>query len=125
MTVGHWLLVALGGAVGSVLRVALQLGMPARWLPWGTVTANLLGSFALGVVLALLAGGQLGANGRALLAFGFCGGFTTFSTFALQITSQLESGQMGAALANLTLSLAGALLCAWLGLLLGRALWVG
>jgi len=73
------LLVALGGAAGSSLRYVIA----QRWddrLPTGTLAVNVLGSFLLGLLAAMSVSGQL----AALLGTGFCGGFTTYSAFAVQ-----------------------------------------
>lgn len=76
-------LVAVGGAVGSVLRYATMMGA-ARWLgvgfPWGTLAVNLVGSAAIGLLGASL---PLSREARLLLVTGLLGGFTTFSAFAL------------------------------------------
>lgn len=89
--------------MGSVVRYALSL--TATWLAlpgvWATLTANGLGSFLIGVSFALLRG-----DAYLLAAVGFCGGFTTFSTFSLQAVELFESGAKGYAL----LYMAGSLL---------------
>jgi CrcB protein len=76
-----WALLALGGGVGAALRYVLGhvYDRPGR-LPWGTVAANLAGSFALGVVV----GSDLDEPLRALLGLGLCGALTTYSAFAVQ-----------------------------------------
>ena len=81
MTSLEWVLVAVGGAVGASVRYLLGhvLDRSGR-LPWGTVAANLAGSFVLGVVVGLGPGEHL----RALVGLGFCGALTTYSAFAVQ-----------------------------------------
>lgn len=76
-------LIAIGGFLGAVLRYAVALALPATVLPWGTLAANVLGSFALGVLLyeAHLAG-VLSAETRLVVGTGFLSSFTTYSTFA-------------------------------------------
>lgn len=83
------LLIGVGGFAGAVLRHALAVQVPGD-LPWGTLVANVLGAFLLGVLLyeAHLRN-LLSAETRLLLGTGFCSSLTTFSTFALE-TSQLE-----------------------------------
>ena len=87
------LLVALGGASGSVLRWALsswiaRLHEPSRF-PWGTLAVNLLGSFAIGALLTLaFERGALPTPFRLLLVTGVLGGFTTFSAFSLDAVEE-------------------------------------
>ena len=81
MSASDWVLVALGGGAGAALRHVLgHVGDRPGRLPWGTVAANLLGSFVLGLVV----GAGPGAAARSLLALGFCGALTTYSAFAVQ-----------------------------------------
>jgi fluoride exporter len=81
------LAIGVGGAVGAVARYGTTLAM-ARWLgpafPWGTLAVNGLGSFVLGAVVALGELDRAGPTTRALLGTGFCGAFTTFSTFSVE-----------------------------------------
>jgi len=91
------LLVAVGGAIGSVLRYyvgvwALKAGGPG--FPWGTLTVNLVGCFLIGVLAELIArkfGGSVEL--RLLLITGGLGGFTTFSAFSLDTLLLLEQGE--------------------------------
>src|SRR5690606_33747168 len=80
------LLVGSGGFIGSVLRYLIQHFMERNLesiFPWGTLIANISGSFILGIIFALAEKGNLlNSEWRIFLAVGFCGGFTTFSTFA-------------------------------------------
>jgi len=82
------LLIAVGGFVGAALRHAVAVALPAATLPWGTLAANVLGSFALGVLLyeAHLAG-VLSAETRLVVGTGFLSSFTTYSTFAVETAS--------------------------------------
>ncbi|GAB6985333.1 fluoride efflux transporter FluC [Nocardioides pyridinolyticus] len=78
------LLVALGAAVGAPLRYALATRFDGR-MPWGTFGVNVAGSFLLGLLSAVaLSSDGLASAGLALLGVGFCGGFTTYSAFAVQ-----------------------------------------
>jgi CrcB protein len=113
--------VALGGALGSVARYAIALGS-ARWLgtafPWGTLIVNVAGSFAIGLLAAIVtADGRpaLGSDGRAFVMIGILGGFTTFSSFSLETLSLARTGALGAAAANAGLSLVLCLAGVWLG----------
>ena len=74
------LLVAAGGAVGSVLRYWVQLALNAAWFPWGTLVVNIAGS----AVIGMLAGLGIAGPGRLLFVTGVLGGFTTFSAFSLE-----------------------------------------
>lgn len=89
------LLVFIGGGLGSVLRfvVGKMLNNSQTGIPYGTFTANILGSFLIGLILGLAAKNEtLTQNNTLLLATGFCGGFTTFSTFAYENHIFLKSG---------------------------------
>ncbi len=107
------LLIALGGALGSVARYWLGLwALPlSRELPWGTILINIAGSFAISFFGTLtLATGRYPAPEGARLFFmvGVCGGFTTFSSFSLQTLDLLRGGAGGRALVNVAASV---LLC--------------
>jgi len=112
--------IALGGAAGSVARALLALSLPARF-PWATLLVNVLGSLLVGWLMARLGPieGGTAASLRSLLIAGFCGGFTTFSTFSWQTLEQMQKGQWSAAAANVLLSVAICLLAVWLGWRLG------
>jgi len=89
------LLVFLGGGFGSVLRFLIGkfLNSPESGIPYGTFAANILGSLFIGIILGLAARSEsLTSNQTLLLATGFCGGFTTFSTFAYENHVFLKSG---------------------------------
>ena len=72
-------LVALGAAVGAALRFTVASRLDGRW-PWGTLVVNVAGSAVLGALSAM----ALSGHATALLGTGFCGGFTTYSAFAVQ-----------------------------------------
>ena len=89
---------------------------------WGTFLVNVTGSFALGFFIALaLERVAIPAQVRALIAVGFLGGYTTFSTLSLESIQLLESGETLRAVGSLLGNLVLGLLAAYLGLLLGRA----
>ena len=89
------LLVFLGGGFGSALRflVGKYMNSTQTGIPWGTFAANILGSLLIGIILGLAAkNNTLSQNQTLLLGTGFCGGFTTFSTFAYENHVFLKSG---------------------------------
>jgi CrcB protein len=89
------LLVFLGGGLGSVLRywLSLKLNNFENAIPYGTLLANVIGSLIIGIIFGYSAkSGLLNENHSLLLATGFCGGFTTFSTFAYENHIYLKGG---------------------------------
>jgi len=92
------LLIFIGGGAGSVLRYLLGklMNSHASGIPFGTFTANILGSLLMGLVLGYaLRHGTISENTLLLVAVGFCGGFTTFSTFAYENHLFLKDGNLG------------------------------
>ena len=116
-----YLLVMLGGALGSGARYGLGRAVTA-WLgagfPWGTLSVNVLGGLAAGLVAGVLLRLDGAEGWRLLLSVGFLGGFTTFSSFALDLVALLDRASIGLSLVYTTLSLLGAIA----GVYLGRAL---
>lgn len=116
-----YLLIALGGAIGSVARFYCS-GLIANHFgatfPWGTFAVNVSGSFVI-VLFAGLTGpdGRLlvGSEGRQFFMAGVCGGFTTFSSFSLQTLNLANDGEWFQASVNAVLSLVCCLAAAWLG----------
>lgn len=89
------LLVFIGGGFGSILRflIGKTLNNTQTGIPYGTFTANIFGSLLIGIILGLAVKNEaLSQNNTLLLATGFCGGFTTFSTFAYENHIFLKSG---------------------------------
>ena len=120
-------LVFLGGGLGALARWAFGV-TAARWLgiawPWGTFGVNVLGSFAMGLVMAALTrGGAMNGgeeNWRLFLATGILGGFTTFSAVSLESARMIEAGQWGqAGLYGLT-SVVVSIAALFAGMALGR-----
>lgn len=113
------ILVAAGGAAGSVLRYLATLGATRAFgtgFPWGTLAVNVAGSVTIGVLAVILTGPRAGLS--PLLVAGFLGGFTTFSTFSLDALRLWQGGQAGLAGAyvagSVALALAGVALGAWM-----------
>lgn len=119
------LTVFLGAGLGGVLRWLVGLAAyralgPA--FPWGTLTVNVVGSFAMGVLAALLAARFPGESARLFLTTGLLGGFTTFSAFSLDAVALWERGAIGLAGAYVGASVALAIAALVGGLMLGRTL---
>ena len=115
------LLVALGGAVGSVARYKLSgwvLHHTTNWtFPAGTFAVNVIGCLVAGVLAGLAEKhGFLSPYTRLLLFTGLLGGFTTFSAFGLETMFLLKRGEIWVAGANIVLSVLVGLLALWLGL---------
>ena len=116
-----WLLVAVGGAIGSVLRYGLgrwlMHGAPVQAFPYGTLAVNLLGCLAIGLVAEfLLLQRILAPQPRLLLQTGILGGFTTFSAFGLETALMLRREQWLAVAIYVSTSVLGGLLAVWLGM---------
>ncbi len=84
------ILVALGGALGSVGRYLVSKCFEGTF-PWGTFTVNILGSLLIGILTGLVSKGTLSPEMKLLLVTGFCGGFTTFSTFANESFTMIKA----------------------------------
>src|SRR5277367_5226643 len=109
MSLTTCLLVALGGAIGTLARYLISVAaLPiSRSLPWGTIGINILGSFIIGLFGTLtLAHGRfpVSENARLFVMVGLCGGFTTFSSFSLQTLDLMRNGAMGRAAINIVAS---------------------
>ena len=122
----HFIIVAIGGAAGASMRHfvgMLALRTFGSGFPYGTMICNLAGSFLMGLLVELLAlRFNAGTEVRLLLTTGLLGGFTTFSTFSLDVVTLTERGQMGVALFYVALSLAGGIVALFAGLSAARAL---
>jgi CrcB protein len=119
------LLVALGGAIGSVARYKLSglvLHHTVDWrFPAGTFAVNVLGCLVAGVLAGLAEKhDMLSPDARVLLFTGLLGGFTTFSAFGLETMHLIKRGDVAVAAANVVLSVVAGLLALWLGLAAAR-----
>ncbi len=101
-------LIAMGSAAGGMARFWLGSHMPA---PWGTLAVNVLGSFLIGYASNWMHVHTV----RFLMMVGFCGGFTTFSSFSLENLTLLRQGEVARAAGYVAASLAGCLAAVWLG----------
>jgi CrcB protein len=116
--------VALGAAIGAPARYLTDRAVQSRHdsvFPWGTLTVNLVGSFALGLLTAVST--QLAPAFSAALGVGLCGALTTYSTFSYEILRLLEDRARFYALANVVASLVGGFGAVGLGWTLGS--WLG
>jgi CrcB protein len=112
------LAVSLGAAVGALLRWRLGVWLNAvlPHLPLGTLAANWLGGYAIGIVAAaLMHHPELAPAWRLFLVTGLLGGLTTFSSFSVEVVTLLQQGRLGWALAAMALHLGGSLLLTALG----------
>lgn len=126
LTVSQIIVVAVGGALGSVLRFGLSTWVHAqvgRSFPYGTLAVNMLGCLAMGFIFVLfierLASDALLCAG---ILIGLLGGFTTFSAFSIETINLFEQGAVAKATVNMILSLVLCVGATWLGVVFGRQL---
>lgn len=116
------LLVGLGGAVGSIMRFysgVIIKQFSKTTLPITTLMVNVIGSLIIGILIGYFAKIEHeNANLKLLLITGFCGGFTTFSAFAAENISLIQSNETSTAMAYITISVIASLIAVWLGLLI-------
>ena len=119
-------LVALGGLAGCVARYWLAgavQNLTDHGFPSGTLVVNILGSFLIGLVMTLsLERGLVDDDLRILLTTGFCGGFTTMSTFSYETLALLREGEQLLALGNVSATFAACVGAVWLGSIGARLL---
>ncbi|NCU12818.1 MAG: fluoride efflux transporter CrcB [Sphingomonadaceae bacterium] len=119
----HSLLVALGGGIGAWLRFAAGRLIGLSAFPLATLSVNLIGSLAMGLLAGWLARhGEGGESWRLLLGVGVLGGFTTFSAFSLELVNLIQRGQGGMAAIYASVSVLGGIAGLLLGLGLARSL---
>ncbi len=118
--------IAIGGAIGAVLRFIISNGVYAwlgRGFPWGTLVVNVFGSLLMGLLYVFLVERvSVSAEMRSLLLVGLLGAFTTFSTFSIETLNLIESGDLIPAGINMFVSVFCCVAACWLGLMLGRQL---
>lgn len=117
--------IALGGALGSVLRYLLGgtvQKFSANGFPIGTMAVNVIGCLIVGVLIQKMLGSQAHPAARAFLVVGFCGGFTTFSTFSSETVGLMLGGEIGRATIYVVLSVTLCLLATWAGMSAARVL---
>ena len=114
--VKNFFLVGLGGGIGSVLRYAALLFLNNKSFPLATFTVNIIGSFIIGLVLALSVKDESFLNNwKLFLATGICGGFTTFSALSAENVLLLQNGKYFIALGYIAASIVLGIAAAWLG----------
>lgn len=116
--------VAIGGAVGSVLRYMIQTHS-LQWLgnsfPYGTLIVNVIGSLLIGFLsYALLERFTVSEEVRIAILVGFLGGFTTFSTFSIETLNLIQQGSFFSAISNGILSIVLCLVACFMGISLAR-----
>lgn len=113
------LAISFGAAAGAILRWLLGLSLNSLFptIPLGTLTANLIGGYLIGVAVALFAGHPgLAPEWRLLIITGFLGGLTTFSTFSAEVTSLLQEGRLLLAGMAISAHVIGSLIMTILGI---------
>ncbi|TWI54978.1 camphor resistance protein CrcB [Pseudomonas duriflava] len=114
------LAIALGAAAGAVLRwfLGLRLNALLPFVPPGTLAANLIGGYVIGLALAFFAATpSLSPEWRLLIVTGFCGGLTTFSTFSAEVVALLQQGRIAWALGAIAVHVCGSLMMTGAGML--------
>jgi CrcB protein len=117
------LMIALGAAVGAPARYLTDRAIQSRHetvFPWGTLTVNLVGSFVLGVIVA--AGSHVSTKVALLLATGFCGALSTYSTLSYETLRLAQDGARFYAVANVAITLFAGIGAAALGWSVGLSL---
>ena len=96
----NFLLVFIGGGLGSCLRYAISIFVKSKpdSFPWATFSANLISCFLIGLLIGQLSKGELSENQKLLLMTGFCGGFSTFSTFGAEVLQLAKGGSLSIAI---------------------------
>ena len=110
--------ICLGACVGALARwrLGLWLNHPGAWMPWGTLAANLIGGYLVGLILAWAHHADLAPFWRLMLVTGFLGALTTFSTFSAEVVEMLLADRWGQALGTAALHLMGSLALTWAGI---------
>ncbi len=117
--------ISVGGSLGSLLRwwLGMQLNAHFPTIPPGTLTANLVGGYIIGLAVAFFGTyTALSPEWRLLVITGFCGGLTTFSTFSAEVTGLLQQGRVLWALGAASIHLAGSILMTFAGV--GTFMWL-
>lgn len=111
----NFLLIGIGGGIGSMLRYGASLLVGQKTFPLATLLINIIGSFIIGLVIAAALKQDINNNWKLFLATGICGGFTTFSAFSLENLQLLQNERYGLFVLYLALSIVGGLAAVWCG----------
>lgn len=130
MVLYSYLFVALGGALGAMARFGLNVFLQRDVeFPWGTLSANLIGCFVMGLVAQLIAStawfndaGIIPDQYRLLFAVGFCGSFTTLSSMVLELNTMIQKNELFYSFSYLVGTLVGGFACFYIGIILMRAM---
>lgn len=130
ITIWSYAFVAIGGALGAMSRFGLNVLLQRDIeFPWGTLSANLLGCLAMGVVAQLVAtaawfneAGIIPDQYRLLFAIGFCGSFTTLSALVVEMHTMLQRNELLQSFAYFTATIVGGFACFYIGFMLTRAI---
>ena len=125
-----YLFVAIGGALGAMARFGLNVFLQRDVaFPWGTLSANLLGCLAMGIIAQLVAStawfneaGIIPDQYRLLFAIGFCGSFTTLSALVLEMHTMLQRSELLNSFAYLMTTMVGGFACFYVGFIITRSL---
>ena len=114
--------ICLGACVGALARwrLGLWLNHPGAFMPWGTLAANLIGGYLVGLILAWAHHADLAPLWRLILVTGFLGALTTFSSFSAEVVEMALADRWGAALTTAALHLLGSLALTWAGIQTAR-----
>lgn len=113
--------VFLGGGVGSICRYLIGKVLVANPFPYGTLAANIISCLILGFLTGLHFKNGISDTNKLIFMTGFCGGFSTFSTFSVESYLLLENGQTLHAFANIFGSITVCLICIFIGIKLGNS----
>lgn len=112
----HFLMIGMGGAVGSMMRYAVGLRCPSKTFPSSTFIINISGSLLIGLAMGyFLKEENISNNWKLFVVTGICGGFTTFSTFSFENLQLLQQGKITLSLFYITSSVLLCIAASWLG----------
>lgn len=112
-------MVGIGAMIGAMLRYGLLVTFPLKGFPWMIAVINISGSFLLGFLAGFLTRNH---PWRLFLGTGLLGGYTTYSTFSLDVVEQFQAGKILPAIGNITLQTVGSIVVCAIGFMLGSKL---